>query len=116
MRSNFKLALGTLLALMPAAPASSEDRGASSGSSNLSKCQNTVILNGIVSRGSAVCNQAWLDRPGSLVVLRAAQACNKTPRLKALLSRGMSDFDRKVKELGKAAACQEIDETIQQFE
>lgn len=109
MRSSFKLALVTLLALIPVAPASSAR-------SNLSKCQAKVVLNGIVFRGSAVCNQAWLDRPGSLWILRAAQACNKTPGLNALLSRGMSDFDRKVKELGKAAACQEIEETIQQLE
>ena len=109
MRSSFKLALGMLLALMPALPASSA-------SNNLSKCQDLVILNGIVSRGSAVCNQAWLDRPGSLAILRAAQACNKTPGLKALVSRGMTDFERKVKELGKAAACQEIDGIIEKFE
>jgi hypothetical protein len=89
---------------------------ASSASSDLSKCQVPIVLNGIVSRGSAVCNQAWLDRPGSLAILRAAQACNKTPGLEALLSRGMLDFDHKVKALGRAAACREIDEIIEKFE
>jgi hypothetical protein len=37
---------------------------------------NALILDGIFSHGSVVCNQAWLDRPAALSVLRQAQNCH----------------------------------------
>jgi hypothetical protein len=37
---------------------------------------------------SAVCNQAWLDRPGSYKLLAEAQACNQIAEAKKFLARG----------------------------
>jgi hypothetical protein len=83
---------------------------------HLSSCQESVIANGIAFHGSLVCDPSWLDRPGSLTILAGAQSCRGdrtvSKSLKALLMRGMVDFDNSVKELGKAAACQKLDTMI----
>jgi len=84
--------------------------------SQSTNCQSTLIVHGLVFRGSAVCNQAWLDRPGSYKLLAEAQACNQIAGAKKFLARGFRDFDRKAREIGMSAACQEINEIIQKFE
>ncbi len=109
MRQILEPMLGGLLSLMLAVPASSADR-------KLSECQAAIVLHGIASRGSLVCNPAWLDRAGSYAILRMAQSCKGTVGTKALIARGFSDFEQKMKELGKEAACQQINDLIKKME
>jgi hypothetical protein len=93
--------------LMTASTAFAEERSA---------CQGAIILNGIDFRGSIVCNPDWLDRRGSLVILAMAQSCKNKSGSKISLARGFADFDNSVKELGKTAACQKLDDTIRSME
>jgi hypothetical protein len=104
----FNWFLGILLAFMPATLASVAQE--------LSRCQNAIILDGIDFHGSLVCNPDWLDRRGSLAILAEAQSCKKTAGSKTLIMRGFADFDNSVKELGKIAACQKLDEVIKSME
>ena len=94
------------LALVTAAPAYAVTTG-----------QESIVLNGIASHGSIVCNPNWLDRPGSYAILAGAQAAARAnPKgLKALLARGMVDFDNSVKRLGKEGACRQLDQMIEAF-
>jgi hypothetical protein len=72
-----------------------------------------IILDGIASHGSIVCNPDWLDRPGSYAILNGARAARVNDKAKvALIKRGMADFDKSVKDLGKPAACQKLDAMI----
>lgn len=83
------------------------------------KCDpNSVILNGIFSRGSAMCNQAWLDRPASLRVLALARDCRALGDKEkiAYLKRGVLDFDHRVKEMGHTAACEDLDANMKTME
>ena len=76
--------------------------------------QESIVLNGIASHGSMVCNPDWLDRPGSYAILARAQkaAHANSKSVKALLMRGMIDFDNRVKEQGKASVCRTLDQMI----
>ena len=108
MKRLFKQLLGLLLAFTPAPLASVAQE--------LSACQNALILNGIDFHGSVVCNPDWLDRRGSLAILAEAKSCKKTAGSKTLMARGFDDFDNSVKQLGKIAACQKLDEAIRAME
>ena len=78
--------------------------------------QNFIILDGIASHGSVVCNPNWLDRPGSYAILAGAKAAHADPKTaKAFIMRGMTDFDNSVKELGKEGACRKLDQMIEAF-
>jgi hypothetical protein len=107
MKRLFKQLLGLLLASTPTLGSVAQE---------LSVCQNALILNGIDFHGSVVCNPDWLDRPGSLAILAEAQSCKKTAGSKTLMARGFADFDNSVKELGKVAACQKLDDVIKAME
>ncbi len=108
MRMVFQPSLWIVLALTPLQ--------ASAAPRDLNNCKASIVLGGIVSRGSAVCNPAWLDRPGSLNVVEMARTCNTISGVKALISQGMREFEGKLKSLGKDAACEEIDELIDKLE
>lgn len=82
----------------------------------LTQCQKNLIAHGVVFRGSAVCNDSWLDRNGSIVLLHMAQACNKTAHAKEFMNRGFMDFDRHSADIGKTAACEKVDGYIRSLE
>jgi hypothetical protein len=108
MRQIFMKVPGVLVALMPAPSTALAGEP--------SNCESAIILNSIDFHGSVVCDPDWLDRPSSLAILAEARSCKNTARSKMLLARGFSDFDNSVKELGKTAACQKLDDAIKAFE
>ncbi len=108
MRIVFQPSLWMFLALAPPQ--------ASAAPRDLDNCKASLILTGIVSRGSAECNPAWLDRPGSVNVVEMARNCNTIAGVKALTAQGMREFEGKLKSLGKDAACEEIDKLISELE
>jgi hypothetical protein len=79
-----------------------------------------IILDGIFSRGSMVCTDGkWLDRRASLLVLELAKKdCSIIDEKTAsgYLDRGMRDFDNKVTEIGKPAACKMLDHIMTKVE
>ena len=88
-RFAITLASATALAaaLVAAAPVGAHAEALSTG-------QRLLILDGVAFRGSAVCNQSWLDRPGAKSILDQAVASNANPDgSEAFIKRGMTDFD-----------------------
>lgn len=76
------------------------------------------ITDGIFTHGSMICNPEWMDRRASLIMVQLTTKCRSIgeQKLKALMMRGMRDFDRKIKELGKSAACEMLDEAMKDVE
>jgi hypothetical protein len=81
-------------------------------------CQQMLIANGIDFRGSAVCNPAWLDRPGSLTIADLSHAACNTKKgelpksFDKFMRQGFIKFDSMVKESGKTSACAALDKMI----
>lgn len=77
-----------------------------------------LIMDGILSRGSLKCNPDWLDRSASLIEVERARDCQGLDgkHIRAFIARGMHDFDRKLNELGRAKACQKLDEIMTSIE
>ncbi len=80
-------------------------------------CDQAFIMDGIFTRGSGVCNPDWLERPASHRELGLAKSCaHDGDDSLRLLSRGMKDFDHKLAELGKPAACTMVDAAMKKVE
>ena len=82
--------------------------------------QNTVIMNGIISEGVMTCNKTWTDRPGvkksiEFTVSAAAKDDMEDDDVTMFQDRGAKDFHKHVKEMGKKAACKEIDQLIKEM-
>ena len=78
-----------------------------------------LVTNGIFTRGSMICTDGkWLDRRASLLVAAAAKNCRSMGEkgIYHYVKRGALDFDRKVKELGKDAACKMLDDNMKIIE
>jgi hypothetical protein len=106
MRTLFLATAAFALAL--AGPAYAETNGEAS-----------IILDGIATHGSIVCNPHWLDRQGSYIIVDLARAAHANgandETMRSLLKRGMADFDKSVKELGKKGACQKLDHLLDEI-
>jgi len=81
-------------------------------------CQKMLFYEGVAFRGSAVCNPAWLDRPGALTILATSRkTCGKLPsaNVESGMKEGFIAFDNMARDRGKAAACRELDKMLNQL-
>jgi hypothetical protein len=83
----------------------------------LSRCEDSMILDGVFGRGSLECNSDWLDRNASYIILKRVRSClPPAKKLKEFVNRGIHDFDRTLAELGKTKACAKLDDSMSTVE
>jgi hypothetical protein len=76
-----------------------------------------IVLDATATHGSIVCNSNWLDRPGGTIILNEARAAHVSKQVKdALITRGMADFDKSVRDLGMPGACRKLDQMLTTME
>lgn len=74
-----------------------------------------LFVDGALTRGSMVCNPAWLDRPASREAAAvAARDCNGLGEKKLFknMMGGALAFGRKVRKMGRDRACKSLDEDM----